>query len=850
MRTTTRPATGIGLLLALTALPAGANEHPFETDAEREPAFRTGGSALIQNVTIHSAVEPPFVGNVLVLDGEIAGVGDVGSPGDVFEIDGTGKHLAPGVVDCHSHMAIERGINEGTLSITADVDISDSVDADDLTIYRALAGGVTTARLLHGSANTIGGRHEVIKMKWGRSADELRFEGAPEGVKFALGENVKRSRSRFPNTRMGVEAIFERAFTRANEYRAEWAAFERGESAVPPRRDLRLDALVGILEGTIDVHSHCYRADEILMLLRVAERYGFKIKTLQHVLEGYKVAREIADHGAGGSTFGDWWAYKIEAYDAIPHNAGLMDEAGVLSSVNSDSDEMVRRLYGEAAKSVRYTGMDRVRALGLVTLFPARQLGIGDRVGSIEVGKDADLALLDGDPLSSLARVEWTMVDGEIEFTRRDAFELDANPPPVATDLEGDVDFAADLFVPALGPATAIVGGTLHPVTRPAIENGTLVLQAGKIVRMGADVDVPAGATVVDASGKHVWPGLIVLNTGLGLWEIERVTETVDLGEVGGNQPDVRVTAALNAETAHIPVTRFNGVTRAQVAPLSGGPLRGQSSVIRLFGDTWEELTHVDRDMLHLRYPSVRNDAEDKEEGDAVAELERMFEDAREYDRLVREAEAHGTKPPGFDPRLAALAPYALGQKPIGIHADNAQTILYALRFVEAQELDAVLYGLREGWKVADQLAAAGHPAVVGPVLTLPRSRFDPYESAYANPAVLARAGVDVALMSADRENPRNLAFHAAMAAAFGLPEEEAVRAITYYPARVLGLGDRLGSLAPGKLADVVVTDGHILEITSRVEHVFIDGVDQPMESRHTRFYDYYRARLERLSSR
>jgi len=849
MKATASMTARLGLLLALGA-PALAGEHAYETDAQRVPAFQTGGSAWIHDVTIHTAVGEPFVGNVLVLDGEIAGVGDVASPGEVYEIDGTGKHLAPGIVDCHSHMAIERGINEATLSITADVDISDSVDADDLTIYRALAGGVTTARLLHGSANAIGGRHEVIKMKWGRTADELRFDGAPEGIKFALGENPKRSRRRFPNTRMGVEAIFDRAFGRAREYRAEWAAFERGESSVRPRRDIRLDALVGVLDGTIDVHSHCYRADEILMLLRVAERYGFRIKTLQHVLEGYKVAKEIADHGAGGSTFGDWWAYKFEAYDAIPHNAALMDEAGVLSSVNSDSDEMVRRLPGEAAKSVRYAGMDRVRALGLVTLFPARQLGIADRVGSIEVEKDADLALYDGDPLSSLARVEWTMVDGEIEFTRRDAFELDERPPSVAQGLEAELDFAADLYDPEGGPATAIVGATLHPVTRPAIEDGGIVLQDGRIVRLGADVEVPSGATIVDATGRHVWPGLIALNTGLGLWEIGRVTETVDLGEVGGNQPDVRVTASMNAETAHIPVTRTNGVTRAQVAPLSGGPLRGQSAVIRLSGDTWEELARVDRDMLHLSYPTVSNTAEDKDEGEAVAELERLFDAARDHARLRRDAEEHGTPKPPFDRRLDALAPYAEGRKRIALHADNAQTILYALRFAEEQELDVVLFGLREGWKVAEAVAAAGFPAVVGPVLALPTSRFDPYDAAYANAAVLVRAGVDVALMSDDRQNPRNLAFHAAMAAAFGLPREEAVRAITYHPARVLGLEADFGSLAPGKVADVIVTDGDLLEITSAVERVFIDGRDQPMESRHTRFYEEYRARLQRLNAR
>ena len=426
------------LFFTALACSAGAGDHPFETDALRRPAQRTGGSCVIRGATIHTAVSEPFVGDVLVVEGKIRAVGEVEAPEGLVELDGSGLHLTPGVVDCHSHMAIERGINEGTVSISADVDISDSVNPDDITIHRALAGGTTTARLLHGSANAIGGKHEVIKMKLERTADELRFPDAPEGIKFALGENVKRSNwgsgnsTRFPASRMGTATLFQRAFERAEEYKAEWEAYEAARDAgadpLPPRRDLRLETLVGILEREISVHCHCYRADGILMIMRVAQQYGFDLATLQHVLEGYKVAKEMADAGVGGSAFADWWGYKMEAYDAVPQCAALMDDAGVLSSVNSDSNDLVRRMYGEAAKSVGYAGHDRVRSLQLVTINPAKQLGIGSRVGSIEVGKDADLVLHTGDPLSSLSRVVWTMVDGEIEFERRDTFGFDVAP--------------------------------------------------------------------------------------------------------------------------------------------------------------------------------------------------------------------------------------------------------------------------------------------------------------------------------------------------------------------------------------------------------------------------------------
>ncbi len=767
-------------------------------------------------------------------------------------IEAAGLHLAPGVVDNHSHMAIERGVNEGTLSITAEVRIADSVNADDLSIYRALAGGVTTARLLHGSANAIGGQDEVIKLKWKRPASELRFPGREQGIKFALGENPKRSGAagrRFPGTRMGVEVIYYRAFERAREYQAEWTAYteskQRGEDPVPPRKDLRLDTLVGILEGEVKVHSHCYRADEILMLIRASEHFGFRVATLQHVLEGYKVAHEMAEAGVGGSTFGDWWGYKIEAYDAVPQNAAVMAEAGVLSSVNSDSDEMVRRLYGEAAKSVRYAGMDRVEALKLVTLNSALQLGIGDRVGSIEVGKDADLVLLTGDPLSTFSRVQWTMVDGEVEFERRDAFEMETNPPLI-TALSEDAH-AIENQRPG-GQAIALVGGRIHTVTGGVIENGTLVMQGGVITALGADLAAPAGAWIHDVSGKDVWPGMISLKSAIGLHEIGAVDMTNDLSEIGGNQPDLRVSASVNADSAHIGVTRHNGVTRAQTTPGGRGPIRGQSSVIQLNGNTWEEMLTVDRDMLHISFPRTRNTAEkkDKKENEAVEALHDLFEEAREYGDRRDAADGNLLTRPTYEPRLEALVPYVRGEAPVGLHASNAQTILFALQFAKDEGLDAVLYGASEAWKVVDALAREQVPVVVGPIWSLPSSRYDPYDSAFANAAVLHRAGVPFAIMTDDRENERNLAFHAGMAASFGLPKEEAVRAVTYYPARILGMADRLGSLAVGKVADVVVTNGHLLEITSDVTHLFVDGefVDHK-DDRQTKLYERYNERLK-----
>jgi imidazolonepropionase-like amidohydrolase len=390
-------------------------------------------ATIIQNATILTVTKGTFKGSILIRDGKIVAAGDkVTTPEGARVIDAAGQYVMPGIIDCHSHIAAD-SINEGAVAVSSMVGIEDVINPDDIDIYRALAGGVTTANVLHGSANPIGGKCTVMKMRWGKDAQGLIFEGAMPGIKFALGENPKRAGSpgggfgfspgpRYPASRMGVEDVIREAFNEARAYQREWrdyqAKVERHEDAVPPRRDLRLEPLVEVLEGKRYVHAHCYRADEILMLLRVADDYGFKIRTLQHVLEGYKVAREIAEHGTGASTFSDWWAYKAEAYDAIPYNAAIMMRKGVLVSLNSDSAELMRHLNTEAAKAMKYGGLNETEALSLVTINPAKQLSIDQRVGSIEPGKDADLTIFDQHPLSNYAKVQKVFIDGELYFDR------------------------------------------------------------------------------------------------------------------------------------------------------------------------------------------------------------------------------------------------------------------------------------------------------------------------------------------------------------------------------------------------------------------------------------------------
>ncbi len=396
----------------LAAYPAG------EYGRRALPAQR---NVLFRGATVWTNADAGRIedGDVLVRDGRIAAVGrGLAVPASVAVVDARGKHLTPGLIDAHSHTAISRNVNEASHAVTSEVRIDDVLDPTDINIYRQLAGGVTTVNVLHGSANPIGGQNAVIKLRWGTDADGLRFEGAPAGIKFALGENVKQSnwgegfRSRYPQTRMGVEQLYREQFNAARAY----AAARSGKGRAQVRRDLRLEALAEILEGKRLIHIHSYRQDELLMFVGLAREYGLPVATFQHVLEGYKVASEIASIGAGASAFSDWWSFKVEAFDGIPHIGALMTRAGVVVSYNSDSDELARRLNTEAAKAIKYGGLDEEEAFKLVSLNPARQLRIDHRVGALRSGLDADLVLWSASPLSSSARVEQTWIEGRPMF--------------------------------------------------------------------------------------------------------------------------------------------------------------------------------------------------------------------------------------------------------------------------------------------------------------------------------------------------------------------------------------------------------------------------------------------------
>jgi imidazolonepropionase-like amidohydrolase len=408
------------VLIAAAVLPFAAAAAQQTPSAHNEVVIQ---NAIIMTVT-HGTIAH---GSVYVKDGKIAAVGkDVSAPASATVVDAGGKYLTPGIVDSHSHIALDSDVNEATSPITPQMMMIDAFDYQDKAIYRILAGGVTTSLLLHGSANMIGGQAVVIKHKYGLNRDALLFPGAPRSIKFASGENPKRvygSRNELPSTRMGNFEVQREALVQAQDYMREWddynAKVQRGDKdATPPKRDLKMDALADVLRGKLFVQIHCYRADELLTEMAMAKEFGYKLRAFHHALEACKVADQLAANGIGIATFSDWWGFKQEAYDAIPWNAVMCMRKGVRVAIKSDSEDFARRLNQEAGKAIRYGGATEDEALRMITLNAAWIIGVDDRVGSIDVGKDADLVIWDGYPLSSYGVPNKVFIDGDVYFDR------------------------------------------------------------------------------------------------------------------------------------------------------------------------------------------------------------------------------------------------------------------------------------------------------------------------------------------------------------------------------------------------------------------------------------------------
>lgn len=862
-------------------------ELPFETEASRTPTIKTTGNVLLKGGRVLTITKGTLEDtDVLIMNGKIKEIGkNLKAPNGVQVISAVGKVVMPGIVDAHVHRGTD-ATNESSDSITAECRIVDVLNPSNRNVWQALAGGETTGMILHGSANCIGGESLVAKLKYNRPASEMPFPGAPRMIKFALGENVTRSGQtqsfnaqnptpqRYPRTRMGQQSVFRRAFIEAQDYMKSWDAWEKDKSKPKPVKDIRLDTLADILRGKVWVQCHSYRADEMLMMVRLSQEFNFKIGALQHALEAYKIAPELAEAGIGVSMFVDNWSFKIEGYDAIPYNAAISSKAGVNVSINTDGTNGLPNLALDAGKVMRFGGLTEDQAMAMLTINPAKQLGIDKMVGSIEVGKDGDIAIWDGHPLSPYSRVAYTLIDGEVFFQRRDAFGVDAVqalPQTLPTNAR------TSPITVAKAPAYAIVGGTVHTVSGAEIPNGVVVLRGEKIEAVGdSGTTIPSDALRVEGKGMHVYPGLIDAGTSIGLAEISPIGQTIDANELGEYQPDLLASVSMNVQSEHFPVARCGGVLTAFSRP-GGGIVAGRGSVVNTWGWTSESMS-LKNDLLVVNFPGggggFNFDQEDDcmigdhdsvvdhllhqhdelmggaeqggggrgqgGQGGGSPTLDRYFQQAADYAKA-------GTR---GDPLMDAMVPYVTGRLPVVLKVRGEASIRRAVEFGEKFKLRIILSGAPDAWKVADMLAAKKIPVIINPAgkTTLssnaPINAYDPYDTTFALPYLLKKAGVQYCFATEDNAGSFLLGPRAATSVGFGSLSADVLRACTLDAAQILGVGDKLGSLEKGKMANIVMADGDIFQLTTNIGAIWIGGKPVPLTSKFTRLRDQYMERL------
>ncbi len=885
-----------------------------------QPSPPGARAVLIRGATVWTVAGPVLPdADVLLQDGRIAAVGrGLTAPAGALLIPAAGKHLTPGLIDPHSHLGVypvpglvgNADGNEVARPVSPSARAADAFWPQDPGIPLALAAGVTTAHVVPGSANLMGGEGMVVHLLPGREARDLLLAGAPQTMKMACGENPKRvyGEKGGPYSRMGNVARVRALLERGRQYQRRWQRYAaqlqqwrrkvqevcgapgqpgggagrearegkgvEGEALLPPEapaRDLELENVVGVLEGRLQVHMHCYRADEMLLMLRVAREFGFSIKAFHHATEAYKIRDALRAAGTGAVTWVGWWGFKVEALDHIPEAAALLLDAGAPVAMHSDSPQVIQRLNQMAALSY-YKGrqmglkLQPSDALRLVTLEPARILGIADRVGSVQVGKLADLTLWDGDPLSVYTRAERVFVAGRLVYDRTSDqgrrptdFELGyvPRPGPLAPGGGPPPQLPAGWSVPAQrvappppepGPpeVLAIQGGQVHPLDGTPPFVGTVLVRGPQVVAVGPRVAVPAGARVIDATGLQVTPGLVAAESTLGLVEIDLERTARDHFPTPGRplpvRADLRTWDALNLASAAIPVTRMEGFTSAVVRPF-GGLVSGQAAAFDLAGQTPAQAALAAPVAIYanLGLNGAGAGAGGGSRALALMRLRRLLTDARLLLRKQTEAEQRRLRRLSASyAQLSALVPVLQRRVPLVVYVDRAADILAALQLAAEQQVRLVLSGAAEGWQVAEAIARARVPVLVEADLNLPAS-FDALGGRFDNAARLHRAGVVVGLSADGRaHDARSLRHLAGLAVAWGLPHEAALAALTTVPAQIFGLADR-GTLRPGARANLVLWSGDPLELSTEVRQVLVGGRDQPLRSRQTELRQRYR---------
>ena len=831
---------------------------------------------LVGGVVFTAAGDIHDPGYVLFEDGRIVdvGAGEPEDPGEADVFDVTGSFVTPGIIDTHSHLGVyptpyvhaHSDGNEATSPMTPQVEAVHSVWPQDPGFERALAGGVTSLQILPGSANLIGGRGFTMKLRRGaRNAEDLRFQGAPETLKMACGENPKRvygGRGSMPSTRMGSVATVRQAWVDAVAYAESWADYrdsvadwcEAGaaedEEPDEPAISLANETLAGVLAGEILPQIHCYRADEMLTQIQIADEFGYSIRSFHHAVEAYKIRDTLAEYSISVSTWADWWGFKIEAYDAVIENAALVHEAGAPAIIHSDSAIGIQRLNQEAAKAY-YAGIaagmdiDENDAIRWITHNAAWALGIEGQTGTLEPGLMADIVVWNAHPFSVYARPTQVWVDGVVEYdagqssTRWSDFEIglwpeyQGTPEGVPVTIEGAAPDNGDI------PGdTCIVNAAVHRVDSPVIE-ANVCFADGEIVYLGAGV--AEGAEIVDGEGMALTPGFVELRTELGLVEIGAV-EATRAADHGGEDPiraAFRAADALNTDTSLVAVGRQGGVTSVGALP-SGGLVSGYGTWLNLVEGSADEMI-VDAEILVMSIGSGAGRTVGASRGSALLRYREVFEDALfwarnqgDYDSAqLRELSVSRLDLMGLQPALA-------GEVPVLVSANSRSDIRSALRLAESYGLRIAISGGNDAWGLANELAAASVPVVLNPLHNLPMD-FDNLGAREDGAAILADAGVPIVLSTGSTHNARTLRQVAGNAVRAGLPWARALEAITLTPARVMGVEDRYGSIGVGRSATVVLWSGDPLEFSSQPMRMWIDGDEQSLRSRQTELFERYR---------
>jgi imidazolonepropionase-like amidohydrolase len=885
--------------------PTPLKEVNLPLDPADDPRDINKMSILIKDARLILVSSPSIdKGWILLEDGNIKDLGAGKAPDLKVDqvISAEGRIVSPGVIDTHSHMGVypHPGVrahsdgNEVVSPNTADVWAENSFWPQDPALWRALSSGVTTIQVLPGSANLFGGRSFTAKMRLRLSAREMRFVGAPQGLKMACGENPKRvyGKKGGPSTRMGNVAGYNKAYQEAFEYNQTWIKYERdllhwnekraktdnseekdasqkalqeiGDAPTPPKINAKLETLKKVITGEILVHMHCYRADEMSLMMDIAKKFGFTIRSFHHAIEGYKIAKKLAEHGTGISTWADWWGFKMEAYDATSANAAIAEKYGVKTIIHSDSSEDIRHLNHEAAKVIK-AGKDlgiminEQQAMAWITLNPAWALGIEKQVGSLEKGKHADLIIWDRHPLSVYAKPDQVLIDGHIVFDRKknivptSDFEIgnrklglgtrDNKAPTQDKTLEL-ISKKHSMIKAKVDRNFLIQNVTVLKSSGKRLTKRDVLITKGKISGIYKNYKKVKGLTLIDGTGKILTPGLFESASYLGLLEVGSVNSTKNISVEGSSiNPSLQSHYAFNSQTSRIPIERASGVVYTMATP-SRGMISGKGFFYKLSDAPSKGL--VANTAMYASVSAHTKGHFGNHYSKLWQTLRDFVDEALFYQRNKKSYNKGSLRELKFDAdELAAFKPVLDGKLPIVMSADSYDEISNLITFVKEMKkknlkLNVVLYGGTEAWLKADELKSLGIPVILNATNQTVYS-FSHMQNRDDLAAALSDKGVEIALTAHERFTyPRRIRQSAGMAVANGLSYEKAFQAITSGPAKIYGLEKQYAKLEKNQAATFILWSADPLEPLSNPERIWIDGKEMSLDNRQRKLARKY----------